>query len=751
MQASIDIPESSFEPEHHDEPDHRTGVLGPVMSSLGWPIVFGLVGFWAFLFCLEQEWIKSELLVRYLNAHPVSYVATAMFFVGVASLGLKLCNVLVQVIDKPNVSLSPAPALAQRADASRHLLEEMEDWSHGRQESYLGRRLRHALEFVDKSESANGLEDELKYLAETDAEQQQESFALTRILIWAIPMLGFLGTVIGISGALGGLSIESDFSMMLSGLKEQLYVAFDTTALALTLSIVLMFAQFIVNRFETQLLSSVDHMAVEQLSGRFETIGSHRDPFLASVENMSNRVLDSIATANAQQSEVWKQGLTAIQSTTDDSLGKFAGILADRLTTQLEPIMDEFGVTLRKAIADSTACLDSHAEKLASAMDASVETMHQKNLDLAATVQQGTEILHRALVAHAEGINQSMTASDESVQTRLLQMQEVMKETITLVADQTRQLALGIENSHELIRANSDSVQQSIESANQFLSHHTSKLGEVVVASSKGLEEHAAKISEAVTRSEEIVDKRQETIFQTQQSMLKAQSQQSMAISAFTEKLRALEEIVEKSGSLESMQHTLNETLATLEKSDTIASELGGLARVVEEQVKSVDRAQLSQAQSNEKQLAAMISHTNEIFNRNSELLDHYQQKIDDLTKQLIQLNSKPQDNSQTTITDNLQTLTMQLVNQNQSLAVLTDHFKQSFDLDSLSHKLALAYQNVASEHNQGPAVSPQMEETVQSLASSINVLNQSLKKQAERITESRIDMGQPDTPKRVA
>ena len=60
-------------------------------------------------------------------------------------------------------------------------------------------------------------------------------------------MLGFLGTVVGISGALGGLTVASDFEAMLSGLRDKLYVAFDTTALALTLSIVLMFAQFIVN------------------------------------------------------------------------------------------------------------------------------------------------------------------------------------------------------------------------------------------------------------------------------------------------------------------------------------------------------------------------------------------------------------------------------------------------------------------------------------------------------------------------
>ncbi len=60
----------------------------------------------------------------------------------------------------------------------------------------------------------------------------------------------------------------------MEGLLAGLYVAFDTTALALSLSILLMFVQFFVDRVETQLLSMVDTRVNEELVGRFETVGS---------------------------------------------------------------------------------------------------------------------------------------------------------------------------------------------------------------------------------------------------------------------------------------------------------------------------------------------------------------------------------------------------------------------------------------------------------------------------------------------
>jgi hypothetical protein len=126
------------------------------------------------------------------------------------------------------------------------------------------------LETIVSNRGTRHLNDELKYQSEKDADAQYEGYSLVRIIIWATPMLGFLGTVMGITQALGDLAAQqlgNDLNAAMQGLFAGLYVAFDTTALALTLSIMLMFIQFMSDQFETQLLGAVDVKTEDALSG----------------------------------------------------------------------------------------------------------------------------------------------------------------------------------------------------------------------------------------------------------------------------------------------------------------------------------------------------------------------------------------------------------------------------------------------------------------------------------------------------
>ena len=79
--------------------------------------------------------------------------------------------------------------------------------------------------------------------------------------MWTIPLLGFLGTVFGISQTvqeLGeGFRGQGDSGELLSRLQrlmEPLGVAFDTTIVSLSLSIVLGLLQSLIQRAETRVL-----------------------------------------------------------------------------------------------------------------------------------------------------------------------------------------------------------------------------------------------------------------------------------------------------------------------------------------------------------------------------------------------------------------------------------------------------------------------------------------------------------------
>ena len=102
----------------------------------------------------------------------------------------------------------------------------------------------------------------------------EESYLLPRYISWAVPILGFIGTVLGISLAADGIRriIASDTGLSglsddLSGAIAPLGIAFDTTLIALSLSVVLTLFLSLVQRAEERILASLE----------WEVRGSNRD------------------------------------------------------------------------------------------------------------------------------------------------------------------------------------------------------------------------------------------------------------------------------------------------------------------------------------------------------------------------------------------------------------------------------------------------------------------------------------------
>lgn len=293
--------------------DERNAFLA-ILAHLGWPLLLGAAACSVFYVLVFRGPLDLPAIHRYFAGHPVLFIETGMFFVGLAALGLKAWEVLGQYWGLQAVSMEEAPAAGHQPEDASRLLQQWQQLSHVARQSYLGRRVRDVLLAVQRKGSAEGLDDDLKYLADLDSARQQDSFGLIRIVIWATPMLGFLGTVIGITQALGDLDprqLAADIQTAMEGLLAGLYVAFDTTALALSLSMILMFLQFLLDRIENQALSLADIRANELLVGRFQEVGAGRDPYLASVERMSGRMVQATEQLVQRQVEIWEQTIHA--------------------------------------------------------------------------------------------------------------------------------------------------------------------------------------------------------------------------------------------------------------------------------------------------------------------------------------------------------------------------------------------------------------------------------------------------------
>ena len=101
------------------------------------------------------------------------------------------------------------------------------------------------------------------YNEKFDSEQSFISY-----VAWAVPSVGFIGTVLGIAASLG-YAHEASTPEGLEKVTSMLAVAFDTTLIALVLSIFLMLAIHYLQKQQASLLTTLNSYIIENLINRF--------------------------------------------------------------------------------------------------------------------------------------------------------------------------------------------------------------------------------------------------------------------------------------------------------------------------------------------------------------------------------------------------------------------------------------------------------------------------------------------------
>ena len=95
-------------------------------------------------------------------------------------------------------------------------------------------------------------------------------YSMVRYIIWLVPSLGFIGTVVGIMLALNyaGNPANVDAPDMLYQVTERLGVAFATTLLALVQASILVFIQSLVQGREERALNHAGQYCLDNLVNR---------------------------------------------------------------------------------------------------------------------------------------------------------------------------------------------------------------------------------------------------------------------------------------------------------------------------------------------------------------------------------------------------------------------------------------------------------------------------------------------------
>ncbi|MBL9082230.1 MAG: MotA/TolQ/ExbB proton channel family protein [Planctomycetales bacterium] len=393
-----------------------------VMQS---PLLWGSLASLGFFTLIHTGTLGNEFFRRYFAGHWVEYCETIMFFIALSQIILKACELAEQRTRLNKVSFEQTFPLGDAEAEARAMLNKLDELKESDQKAYLGTRLRNALEGICRKGSADGLEGELRFLSDMDAGRAHASHAMVRIIIWAIPILGFLGTVIGITMAIAGLdpkTLESSLPVVTSGLG----VAFDTTALALALSMVLMFGQFFVDKQEARLLSLVDDQSLELLSARFPIVGGEHDPQLHGIRKMGEAVVGSVERLVERQVDLWQKSIAEVDSRWREVSTAGAGQVEEGLTKAISRSMSEHRKHLLAAEEATAEQNRKHWLQVQQALEACAASNATQQLELRRTGEALGRIVDSAeqvrKLEEALTSNFSALASSQHLQETLLSL-----------------------------------------------------------------------------------------------------------------------------------------------------------------------------------------------------------------------------------------------------------------------------------------------------------------------------------------
>ena len=152
---------------------------------------------------------------------------------------------------------------------ARDVARRVESLPEGDRDALLPRVLETALRRFEATQNIQDVSTAAREVCESESERLESELSIIRYIAWAIPSVGFIGTVRGIGDALGLAykAVEGD----ITGVTQALGVAFNSTFIALVISIVLMFFVHQVQLMQERLVLDTESYADRYLIRHLHT------------------------------------------------------------------------------------------------------------------------------------------------------------------------------------------------------------------------------------------------------------------------------------------------------------------------------------------------------------------------------------------------------------------------------------------------------------------------------------------------
>ena len=533
----LQIP-NAFEEDHHENetgdgahPERSTRMVWKeqdptnpnAMHSFGIGIGITLTWFAIIYFFkappdkVSSQFTTGEVLANLFYKHfEVSFANTLFFAWAAAILYLKMLKLnhqrramLLDVLPRALGNEINAGNVSTFIDHVYGLPERLRD-------SLMVNRMRKALEFFEVRQNVADVSMLMASQSAIDGSRIMGSYIVVRAVLWAIPLLGFIGTVIGLSGAISGMSFSNveDVSKIVGSINNVtsgLGTAFDATLLGLIFAVFLNFPLNSLAKHEEEALNDIDAYCNEVLLPRLadgaaakkehadsdlQSLGAVADAvvhaltgaqqeFLTHLNTLSEKMLtyaDNLEGRNEQYQQAAVQHLAEQMSALDVRAQEHM----DLVRHHQESALQHFTESLTHLEQSSTGVYETIANGQNTVLTEFAEKIGALSTGMESSLKTSSETTQRAVAGLGEHLAKIESVSKDYQQT----VKAAQAESVKLFAEKVAALSEGVEKSIsaslELTQKTVSSLDSGIRSLNTVLEQLGSKQVVVQQVEKKG-------------------------------------------------------------------------------------------------------------------------------------------------------------------------------------------------------------------------------------------------------------------------
>lgn len=244
-----------------------TGILALLLTA----------GTFAALMPFDGHWVIDKLLRR----GPTPYAIVFLTWWSLVILWVKWCKLRLQRRALSHTVMPSDPGFVLSAGTVEPVLANVYATVDDPRNFLLFNRIVLALSNLRNLGRVTDVDEILRSQAEQDESAVETSYALVQGFVWAIPVLGFIGTVLGLSeaigqfsGVLGASSDIEQISAALKGVTAGLATAFDTTLVALLAALVLQLLITTLRKSEEEFLDDAMDYGLRYVVGRLRILAA---------------------------------------------------------------------------------------------------------------------------------------------------------------------------------------------------------------------------------------------------------------------------------------------------------------------------------------------------------------------------------------------------------------------------------------------------------------------------------------------